>query len=66
MYYIADSQATHAHVGSTKGNPIKRFENWKSARLYFIDRYSGYNVIKKMIAKLSVILYVFVYKLYKK
>lgn len=66
IYYIADYQAIHAHIASTKGNPIKRFENWKSARLYFIDRYSGYNVIKKMIAKLSVILYVWAYKLYKR
>lgn len=47
MYYIADYQAIHAHIASTKGNPIKRFENWKNARLYFIDRYSGYNVIKR-------------------
>lgn len=66
MYYIADSQAVHAHISSTKGNPVKRFENWESARMYFIDRYSGYNVIKKMTAKFLVRLYVLAYKLYKK
>lgn len=66
MYYIAEFRAIHAHISSTKGNPVKRFENWKNSRIYFIDRYSGYNIIQKMIAKLFVRLYILAYKLYKK
>lgn len=29
MYYIADSQAVHAHISSTKGNPVKRLRTGK-------------------------------------
>lgn len=64
MYYMAEIQAIHSHISSMKGNPIRRFESWRTSRIYFIDKYSGYNIVKKMIAKLLVRLYVLAYKLY--
>ena len=66
MYYLSDIQATHAHISSAKGNPIIRFGNWKQSRKYFIDNYSGYSFIMRIIAKLSLEMYVLAYKLYKK
>lgn len=58
MYYVADAQAIHRHIASTKGDPVKRFQHWKRSRLYFIDRYSGDSWIGKKLASLSVKFYV--------
>ena len=60
MYYLADAQAIHAHIKSEKGNPVKRFRNWKHSRLYYIDRYSGDSWWGRQIAKCSMRMYVFV------
>lgn len=40
MYYVANLQAVHRHVKSTKGNPRKRFKAWISSRLYFERHYN--------------------------
>lgn len=53
MYYLADAQAIHAHIKSTKGNPILRLKYWRNSRLYFIERYSGDCRVGKLIAKFS-------------
>ncbi len=58
MYYMADSQAIHAHVKSEKGNPVPRFRNWKRSRFYFIDKYSDYSFFGRCVAKLSMQTYV--------
>ncbi len=58
MFYNANLQAIHAHKKNEKGNPIKRFQTWKASRYYFIDHYSGDNCFGKMMAKLSMNLYV--------
>lgn len=58
IYYTADAQAFHRHIASSKGDPVKRFQQWKRSRLYFIDRYSGDSWIGKKIASFSVTLYV--------
>lgn len=57
MYHTAEAQAVHAHRKSEKGNPIKRFREWRRSRLYFIDKYSGYTTFGKFMAKFSIILY---------
>ena len=40
MYYVADLQAVHRHIKSTKGNARKRFRTWISSRLYFERHYN--------------------------
>lgn len=66
MYYLADVQAVHAHIKSEKGNPIKRFQNWKRSRLYYIDRYSGDSWWGRQIAKCSMRMYVRLMVLYNR
>lgn len=66
MCYMAEAQAVHRHIASTKGDPVKRFEHWKRSRLYFIDRYSGDSWWGKQIATFSMRLYVGVYKCFRK
>ena len=63
MYYLAEAQAVHAHIKSEKGNPIHRFENWKKSRIYYINCYSGDSRYGKIIAKLSMKMYVTVFSL---
>lgn len=58
MYYTVEAQAIHRHIASTKGDPVKRFHQWKRSRLYFINRYSGDSWIGKKLASLSMTLYV--------
>lgn len=64
MYYISDAQAVHAHVKSDKGNPVKRFKHWKRSRIYFIRQYSGDTWFGKMMACLSMRMYVLVFSVY--
>ncbi len=66
MYFTAKAQATHRHIASTKGDPVKRFQHWKRSRIYFIDRYSGDVWIGKKLAILSMILYVRLFTFVKK
>lgn len=40
MLYTADCQAIHRHIPSTKGDPVKRFINWRRSRLYFERKYN--------------------------
>lgn len=40
MYYMAELQAVHRHIKSTKGNARKRFKAWIDSRLYFERRYN--------------------------
>ena len=54
MYYIADLQAVHRHIRSEKGNPVKRFKEWRRSRFYFIDHYSGDSLGGRLIAKCSI------------
>ena len=66
MYYLATAQAIHRHVKNEKGDPIKRFKVWGKSRCYFIDRYSKDHWIGRLIAKLSMKLYVATFTLYNK
>lgn len=58
MHYIADVQAIHAHVKNEKGDPIMRFGHWRKSRVYFIDNYSEDCCFGRMMAKLSMGIYV--------
>lgn len=64
MYYLADAQAIHRHIPSTKGDPVKRFQHWKRSRLYFVNHYSGDSWIGKTISIFSISLYVASYKIF--
>lgn len=66
MYYLATAQAVHRHVKSDKGDPVKRFKVWGNSRCYFIDNYSNDHWFGRMVAKLSIKLYVMTFTLYKK
>lgn len=66
MYYTADTQAIHRHIASTKGDPVKRFRQWKRSRLYFIKRYSGDSWVGKKLASLLIMLYVGILTFVKK
>lgn len=66
MYYLATAQAIHRHVKSEKGDPVKRFKTWGKSRCYFIDKYSGYPWYGKLLANLSMKMYVAVFTLYNK
>jgi len=66
MYYLATSQAVHAHIKSEKGDPVVRFKHWRQSRLYFIDHYSGYSMVGRWMAKFSVCLYTASYQLFRK
>lgn len=66
MYYTTDAQAIHRHISSAKGDPVKRFQQWKRSRIYFIDRYSGDSWMGKKLAILSMSLYVGLFKFVKK
>ena len=57
MYYMADLQAVHRHIQSAKGNPIPRFQQWRRSRLYFIRKYSGDSWWGRLLASLSMCLY---------
>jgi len=66
MYYTAEVQAIHRHIASTKGDPVKRFQQWKRSRIYFINRYSDDSWIGKKLASLSMMLYVGLFTFAKK
>lgn len=66
MYYISEVQAIHRHIASMKGDPVKRFRQWKRSRLYFIERYGGDSWIGKKIAAFSTIFYTKLYIIAKK
>ena len=53
MYYTSDVHAIHRHVKNEKGDPIPRFRQWKRSRLYYIDNYSGYHHLGKVIARIN-------------
>ncbi len=53
MYYTTEAQAIHAHRKSEKGNPVKRFRQWRRSRLYYIKRYSGDTAFGRFMASLS-------------
>lgn len=66
MFYTAETQAIHRHIASTKGDPVKRFQQWKRSRLYFINRYSGDCWIGKKLATFSTRLYTQLFTFAKK
>lgn len=66
MYYTAETQAIHRHIASTKGDPVKRFQQWKRSRLYFINRYSNDFWFGKGIATFSTRLYTLLFTFAKK
>lgn len=66
MYYLSSAQAVHRHIASQKGDPARRFWEWKRSRLYFIERYSGDRWLGKKIAALSIRLYVGLFNLTRK
>lgn len=66
MYYFASRYAIHRHIDSTKGSQLKRIDQWKRSRLYFINKYSRDSFLGKYIAKCSVYIYVVLLKGIKK
>lgn len=66
MYYLATAQAVHRHIKNEKSNPVKRFKAWGKSRCYFIDKYSGYPWYGKLLAKLSMKMYVATFTLYNR
>lgn len=58
MYYTADYQALHNHQTSAKGNPATRFRAWRDSRIYYIKQYSDDSWMGKLMAILSMRLYV--------
>lgn len=66
LFYTAEVQAIHRHIASTKGDPMKRFQQWKRSRLYFINRYSGDSWIGKKLASFSLTLHVGLFTFVKK
>lgn len=66
MYYTTKVQAIHRHIASTKGDPVKRFLQWRRSRLYFIKRYSGDHWFGRKIAMMSVKLYVKLFTIMRK
>ncbi len=66
MYYVASAKAIHAHVKSTKGDPILRFKIWKKSRIHFVRHYSGDTWLGQQIQILGINLYICVYTLKKK
>lgn len=58
MYYTTEAQAIHAHRKSEKGNPEKRFKQWRRSRLYYINTYSGDTAFGRFIASLSIRMYI--------
>lgn len=57
MYYTTEAQAIHAHRKSEKGNPEKRFKQWRRSRLYYIKKYSGDTALGCFMASLSMRIY---------
>lgn len=58
MYYLNDAKCVHAHKSSEKGDPGRRFKNWRHSRFYYIEKYSGDSRMGRTIAKASMSLYV--------
>lgn len=58
MYYLATIQAVHRHIKKEKGDPIRRFREWRRSRIYFIERYSDDCWPGKQIAKFSMRVYI--------
>lgn len=66
MFYLKEAECIHAHKASEKGDPIKRFKNWKQSRIYYIDNYSGNSRIGRAMAKFAITLYVVTFTLLHK
>lgn len=58
IYYFSNVQAVHRHVKKEKGNPCPRLRQWRRSRIYVIRQYSDRHWLSKMIAILSVCLYI--------
>ncbi len=63
MYYLAEAQAVHRHIKSTKGNPVPRYEAWLKSRKYFIRTYNSECALCKRIEMLSAWMYVALLKM---
>jgi len=61
MYYLADSQAIHAHIKSKKGNKYKRLNLFMQSRIYYLKKYSGYSNIALFFLLFSKKLYIHIY-----
>lgn len=66
MFYTVDTKAIHRHISSEKGNPIKRFKQWKRSRIYFINKYSGDCWLGKKISTLLMSVYVELFIFFKR
>ena len=53
MYYLADRQAIHYHVATSKGNTLSRFRQFCRSRTYFQWHYTDDNWFLKSIAIVS-------------
>lgn len=63
IFYTANLQAVHRHIPSKKGDPVKRFRQWKRSRIYFIKYYSDDSWLGKKLACLSINMYICVLSL---
>ncbi len=53
LYYLADTQALHRHIKSTKGNPYKRMALLCDSRNYKNKHHSDYNAFERSLLNAS-------------
>ena len=67
MFYLSEAQAIHRHIKSEKGDPVRRFKQWRRSRIYFNNKYNENHFLGKVISNISIILHtsllIFVQKL---
>ncbi len=51
--YRPEIEVVHAHVASSKGDPVKRFVAWSRSRRYYHSRYANYGMVRRGILRLS-------------
>lgn len=59
MYYLAEVQAIHQHIKSTKGNPLRHFDAWLKSRKYFIRNYNDEPFLLKQLELFNTSVYFF-------
>ena len=53
IYYLAERQAIHQHIASTKGDPVIRMKQFIRSRFYFQRHYSDENIFSNMLTMIS-------------
>ena len=56
MFYLSEAQAIHRHIKSEKGDPVRRFKQWRRSRIYFNNKYNENHFWGKVISNISIML----------